>query len=200
MPHLSYAKDYRGVADVFLRAPARYAPLMQFIESVMTGPSALSAAEREMIATHVSRLNGCAFCLGAHKATLLAMDVDLATIELLESGGLDAGALDGKLLALVAFAGKLTKAPGAVAESDIDALKEAGWDEQSIEDATNVVALITGVGDSTGAALARRFTTGGYRVAMIARTPSGSKPLKRRSPGPRPTSAMSAISTPCWKP
>ena len=31
------------------------------------------------------------------------------------------------------------------------------------------VCLITGVGDSTGAALARRFTAGGYRVAMIAR-------------------------------
>ena len=31
------------------------------------------------------------------------------------------------------------------------------------------VCLITGVGDSTGAALVRRFTEGGYRVAMIAR-------------------------------
>ncbi len=31
------------------------------------------------------------------------------------------------------------------------------------------VCLITGVGDSTGAALARRFADGGYRVAMIAR-------------------------------
>ena len=31
------------------------------------------------------------------------------------------------------------------------------------------VCLITGVGDATGAALARRFTEGGYRVAMIAR-------------------------------
>ena len=141
MPHLSYAEDYRGVADVFLRSPARYAPLLQFIEGVMTGPSALSAAEREMIAAHVSRLNGCAFCLGAHKATLLAMDVDLATVEALESGGLRADALDGKLLALLAFAGKLTKSPGGIAASDIETLKEAGWDEQSIEDATNVVAL-----------------------------------------------------------
>ncbi len=34
---------------------------------------------------------------------------------------------------------------------------------------TAPVALITGVGDSTGAALARRFAAGGYRVAMIAR-------------------------------
>ena len=31
------------------------------------------------------------------------------------------------------------------------------------------VALITGVGDGTGAALARRFAEGGYHVAMLAR-------------------------------
>jgi len=34
---------------------------------------------------------------------------------------------------------------------------------------SNPVCLITGVGDATGAALARRFSQGGYRVAMIAR-------------------------------
>ena len=34
---------------------------------------------------------------------------------------------------------------------------------------TKPVALITGVGDATGAALARRFAAGGYRVAMLAR-------------------------------
>ncbi len=141
MPYLSYARDFQGVADVFLRAPTLYAPLLQFIEAVMTGPSALSPAEREMIATHVSRLNGCAFCLGAHKATLAAMDVDLAAIEALEGGGRDDTVLDGKLLALLAFAGKLTKTPGAIAQGDIDALTQAGWDEQSIEDAANVTAL-----------------------------------------------------------
>ena len=31
------------------------------------------------------------------------------------------------------------------------------------------VCLITGVGPGTGAALARRFARGGYRVAMLAR-------------------------------
>jgi short-subunit dehydrogenase len=33
------------------------------------------------------------------------------------------------------------------------------------------VALITGVGPGTGAAMARRFARGGYAVAMLARTP-----------------------------
>ena len=31
------------------------------------------------------------------------------------------------------------------------------------------VALITGVGPGTGSSLARRFSSGGYKVAMIAR-------------------------------
>lgn len=34
---------------------------------------------------------------------------------------------------------------------------------------TKPVCLITGVGDGTGAALARRFAQGGYRIAMLAR-------------------------------
>lgn len=34
---------------------------------------------------------------------------------------------------------------------------------------TKPICLITGVGDTTGSALARRFTDGGYQVAMIAR-------------------------------
>lgn len=34
------------------------------------------------------------------------------------------------------------------------------------------VCLITGAGDGTGAAIARRFTQGGYRVALLARTES----------------------------
>lgn len=35
--------------------------------------------------------------------------------------------------------------------------------------ATKPLALVTGVGPGTGAAVARRFSAGGYRVAMIAR-------------------------------
>jgi len=32
------------------------------------------------------------------------------------------------------------------------------------------VALVTGIGPGTGAAIARRFSQGGYKVAMLART------------------------------
>ena len=47
------------------------------------------------------------------------------------------------------------------------------------------VCLITGVGDSTGAALARRFAAGGYRVAMVARNAERLSALEREIAGSR---------------
>jgi NAD(P)-dependent dehydrogenase (short-subunit alcohol dehydrogenase family) len=47
------------------------------------------------------------------------------------------------------------------------------------------VCLITGVGPGTGAALARRFATGGYRVAMLARNTERLAGLEAELPGSR---------------
>ena len=140
MSHFTYSKDFQGVADVFLRDPHLYAPLLQFIEQVMTRPSELTKAEREMIAAHVSRLNNCNFCLGAHKWTLAAMDISPALIDEIETGT-DGAAIDPKLRAVLDFAGKLTRDTGAVRQSDIDAVTAAGWSEQAVEDAINVTSL-----------------------------------------------------------
>ena len=140
MSYLSYTKDFQGVADVFLRDPGRYGPLLQFIEDVMTRDSELTVAERALIAAHVSKLNDCGFCLGAHSWTLAAMDVDLATIRALEEGA-RIDEVDDRLLPVLAFAAKLTKTPGAVDQADIDGLRGAGWSDQAIEDVINVVSL-----------------------------------------------------------
>jgi NAD(P)-dependent dehydrogenase (short-subunit alcohol dehydrogenase family) len=45
------------------------------------------------------------------------------------------------------------------------------------------VCIISGVGPGTGTALARRFTAGGYRVAMLARTASRLAALEQQLPG-----------------
>jgi NAD(P)-dependent dehydrogenase (short-subunit alcohol dehydrogenase family) len=47
------------------------------------------------------------------------------------------------------------------------------------------VCLITGVGPGTGSALARRFASGGYRVAMLARSRDRLAALEREIPGAR---------------
>lgn len=50
---------------------------------------------------------------------------------------------------------------------------------------TKPVCLITGVGDATGASLARRFAQGGYQVAMIARNAERLGALEKEVDGAR---------------
>ena len=47
---------------------------------------------------------------------------------------------------------------------------------------TKPICLITGVGDGTGSAIARRFSQGGYRVAMIARNRDRLQQLEQELP------------------
>jgi len=48
---------------------------------------------------------------------------------------------------------------------------------------TDPVCVISGVGPGTGSALARRFATGGHRVAMLARNPQRLVELETRVVG-----------------
>ena len=48
---------------------------------------------------------------------------------------------------------------------------------------TQPVCIITGAGDGSGAAIARRFTKGGYRVALLARTQNRLKNLEQELEG-----------------
>ena len=45
------------------------------------------------------------------------------------------------------------------------------------------VCLVTGVGEGTGAAIARRFARGGYRVAMLARNEERLATLEKEMTG-----------------
>ena len=53
------------------------------------------------------------------------------------------------------------------------------------DDARTKVCLVTGVGDGTGAAIARRFAEDGYRVAMLARNKERLAKLAQALPGSR---------------
>ena len=49
----------------------------------------------------------------------------------------------------------------------------------------NKVCLVTGVGEGTGAAIARRFASSGYRVAMLARNEERLAALEKELGGSR---------------
>jgi len=107
--------------------------------TIMFGKSGLSRAEREAIAVVVSVNNDCAYCVTHHTEALRRYIKDEDTLALLSSAdGLET--LEPRLSHIVQHAEKLTTAPGAMTESDLDELRAMGLSDRDILDITLITA------------------------------------------------------------
>ena len=107
--------------------------------SLMFGKSGLSRAEREAIAVVVSATNDCEYCVNHHTEALRHYIQDDNVLQILASAdGLDV--LEPRLGNIAIHAEKLTSAPAAMTESDLDPLRAEGLSDQDILDVTLVVA------------------------------------------------------------
>ena len=120
-------------------------------------PSPLSRAEREMVATEVSRLNGCEYCLHHHNLGLkrLLPDERHETAANLRQG--DLSGLSDRERAMVLYARKLTSQPQEMKEDDLKPLREHGLDDRAILDLAQCVGyfnyvnrIVTGLGVRLG--------------------------------------------------
>jgi alkylhydroperoxidase family enzyme len=68
MPHIHLPEGLPGIASAMTFRPETAKPMSELAEVLLCGPSSLSAAEREMIATFVSARNDCFFCQTSHRA------------------------------------------------------------------------------------------------------------------------------------
>ncbi|WP_304168383.1 carboxymuconolactone decarboxylase family protein [Phenylobacterium aquaticum] len=143
-------------------APAASQPLLDAVEkqlgvvpnlfklaalspAALTGLTSLSGAlgkaldvkTRERIALAVAQVNGCDYCLSAHAylAANLAK-LDLGEISLARQGRSG----DAKADAAVAFAAKIARARGHVADADIATVRAAGFTDAQIVEITALVA------------------------------------------------------------
>lgn len=142
MTNLNHTRNFEGIIQVFMRRGTYYKPLLAFLEEVMIAESKLSKVEREVIAAHVSYLNGCSFCVEAHRETIRALG---GPDDLTNSIGQAADklmAISSELKSLLAFAEKITLNPHGIDEAvDIEPLRKAGLNDETIEDAANVASL-----------------------------------------------------------
>jgi AhpD family alkylhydroperoxidase len=76
MPFLPSLLDDASLRQVFSKFPTTSAPLLDYHEVLLRGPSPLSVAERELIAAYVSGLNACAYCRGIHARTAAEFGVE----------------------------------------------------------------------------------------------------------------------------
>ncbi len=107
--------------------------------TLMFGKSGLSRAEREAIAVVVSAENDCDYCVGHHAEALRRYIKDDYTLSALTTAdGLEA--LEPRLSNIVRYAEKLTSAPAAMTDSDLEELRAEGLSDKDILDLTLIVA------------------------------------------------------------
>lgn len=109
--------------------------------ALMCGPSSLTRAEREIIATFVSAGNECRFCTRSHAAVARKLLGDQA--RLMDSVLADVATADisDKLKALLLIADKVRSDGRLVTDEDIRRARDAGADDKAIHD----TVLITGM-------------------------------------------------------
>ncbi|MER7541757.1 carboxymuconolactone decarboxylase family protein [Actinomadura sp.] len=123
---------------VFYRPDFYGARAKEFTHEAMRGPSDWSVGDRELMAAYVSKVNGSAFCIGAHSATASRAYQD---------GQLVASVLDDLETAPVGEAlretlrmlGKLTR-DGKVGADDMRNVLAAGATPRQVRDALAVCA------------------------------------------------------------
>ena len=107
--------------------------------TLMFGKSGLSRAEREAVAVVVSANNDCEYCVRHHAEALKYYIDDEETLTMLmDADGLET--LEPRLSNIVRHAEKLTTAPVAMTDSDLDELRAEGLSDRDILDLTLIVS------------------------------------------------------------
>lgn len=140
MPHIDLPDGAPGIRGPLNQYPETAKPLLELAQTLLRGDSTLSAGERELIATYVSKRNECVFCSSSHGAAakhLLHEDFDL--VEQVWSNFEDAPISD-KLKALLNIAGKVQQSGRDVADEDVARARGEGATDKEIHDTVLIAA------------------------------------------------------------
>lgn len=124
-----------NMARVMANSPAVLQSWVQFNSTL--GTAKLSAQIREQIALLTAESNSCTYCLSAHTALGKMVGLDQAQIE----GARHSTSTDPRTHAALLFAKAVIDAHGGISESDIKAVRSAGFSNAEIAELVAAVAL-----------------------------------------------------------
>jgi len=141
MPHIDLITDLPGIRSLFLFRPETAAPLNHLAQIILHDPhESLSAGERELIASYVSRLNECTYCSNIHGAIARHQLGDQASLmdEVLRDPG--TASITPKLRARLTIAAKVQEGGKSVTSREIDAARAEGATDIEIHDTVLIAA------------------------------------------------------------
>ena len=140
MAHINVEEGVPGIRSLALFRPETGKSLYELAQVLLRGPSPLSEAERELIATYVSYRNDCMFCWSSHAAAARCLYGDEKNIvdEVLKD--MKQSNVSDKMKALLNIAGKVQVLGKEVKEEDINEAGKYGADDRTLHDTVLIAA------------------------------------------------------------
>jgi uncharacterized peroxidase-related enzyme len=140
MSYIKLNNQFPGIVGLMHYRPETAKPLNELAEVLLRGPSTLTSAEREMIASYVSYQNECHFCHSSHGAAAAHhMDGDLSLLDDIKAGFVKTD-ISPKMKTLLNIAKKVQILGNRVTKEDVQAAKKVGATDLEIHDTVLIAA------------------------------------------------------------
>lgn len=141
MPYITLKnEDLPGIRGLLHFRPETAKPLGELCDVLLRGPSTLTMAEREIIASAVSWWNQCHYCHSSHgAAAAVYQGRDMSYLDAIKQG-LPNEPLSPKMRALLHVAKQVQESGRNVTEADIAAVRNAGATDLELHDTVLIAA------------------------------------------------------------
>lgn len=140
MAHIKLPEGAPGIVGPMIAYPETQKHLSGLAEALLRGPSSLSSAERELIASYVSSRNECHFCTQSHAAAARVHYGDERSVVDQVLANAAAAPVSEKMKALLVIADKVRRDGRLVQPHDVEKARAAGADDKAIHDTVLIAA------------------------------------------------------------
>lgn len=134
-------QDIPGILKCFATHPPLLQQMMGIASSMLFCEGHLPRRVKEEIATYVSSLNRCPYCVDSHAFFLHVHGGSTQLVDALCEPSIERAPIDEKERILLQFVRKVSCESYKVSAQDVAGLHDAGWNDQQISEAIHVTAL-----------------------------------------------------------
>jgi uncharacterized peroxidase-related enzyme len=140
MAHIKLPEGIPGIVGPMIAYPETQVHLSGLAEALLRGPSSLTSAERELIASYVSAGNECHFCTQSHAAAARVHFGDERKLVDQVLADVHTAPVSPKVRALLAIADKVRRDGRLVTAEDVERARAEGADDKAIHDTVLIAA------------------------------------------------------------
>jgi uncharacterized peroxidase-related enzyme len=131
-----------GILKCFSSSPTLLTEIMAMSSTLLFSDGHLGRRRKEMIASYVSKLNECPYCLDSH-AFFLCVHGGGAMVQPILDDRLDSVEISSAERLLLEFVSKVNSASNRISIQNVIALRDAGWSDDQIAEAVHVAAMFS---------------------------------------------------------